>query len=394
MSGYMTPGDRGDSESRNVADVYTGLSDVLARESNTPVEYYRVGSELNPISGDGLDAATTESFYTCHQCDNQESRLDLALNKILSSPRDALSVLLSDLFITERAISGTSFDKLRRPLRQIIQRGQTVAIFAIKGQFHGVIQDFIDDPFAKVRDATSRPLFVVLVGPRERVERAAMLFEQNVLFDSSKESHFILFSTRFARKPFSNTEGINWFYPAGHVEVLEPIGRGHSLPVVRLWPHGNVKYIIPVSRIVLPYALEPHASVDVSIWRKNAYATGCADAWQSINPFAGVASISQTNGAIALSFFSDNNSRHKLLTDETYLATAKIVGAERPPSLPAWTREWSFEDENAKALRSEHPAFFPARNFTRLAETLKDAVADNAHDETLGQLSVVIEMKE
>lgn len=168
MVGYIRGGDQA---TRLMPDLIGMLPEFqqIDRGATTVWRFDRTMTELDEA---GRETMQTEAGYLCPpgnpNCDAQESHIDAVLEKIAAEPADALSVVVSDLWLVNDEVLTSSGVAFARPLGAIFDTGRGIAVYGFESPYAGRVSDL---PSGR-RDVTAsgRYLFVLVAGPQARLD--------------------------------------------------------------------------------------------------------------------------------------------------------------------------------------------------------------------------------
>jgi hypothetical protein len=133
---------------------------------------WRFDRNFTQLDQAGLQKLQADAGYLCPagqpNCDAQESHVDAVFERIAAEPADALSVIVSDLWLVNDEVLTSSGVALARPFGKIFASGRGIAIYGFESPYAGRVSDL---PSGR-RDVTARGrhLFVVVAGPTARLE--------------------------------------------------------------------------------------------------------------------------------------------------------------------------------------------------------------------------------
>lgn len=168
MVGYIRGGD---ATKRLMPDLVGMLPELpqIDRGSTTVWRFDRTFTELDQA---GREKMQTEAGYLCPagnpNCDAQESHIDAVFEKIADEPSDALSVVVSDLWLVNDEVLTSSGVAFARPFGTILSSGRGIAVYGFESPYAGRVSDLPSNR----RDvtATGRYIFVMVAGPQARLD--------------------------------------------------------------------------------------------------------------------------------------------------------------------------------------------------------------------------------
>lgn len=400
MVGFLrgaTPGER------PLADLITMLPQ-LANIDRSKLELVRFDRKVTPIAAAEMARLQTDAAYPCPagnpRCDSQESHLDQALARIAAADRNGLSVIVSDLWLTNSEVRTTDGVALARPLADILASGRGVAVYGFESPYSGRVFDLPSGSPAVA--ATRRYLFVVAVGPPARLAalHAAMKRAPSASIQRDLQSgraHHALFTTEPVDAAAAGTQGFG--APDG-----KALARGSFLPV-----RAGVR--IPQFTLNRSAALRASedeggadwAGVQPATIRPGAVWTGSSRgrtqmfrmAATSCRPDGGDwRAQGRFEGGWQGQDFALRPRDLATLPGGTYLMVGNVerIDLQSPNPATQWLRDWSFgaEGEGAAVRRS----VMPTLNLAEIARLLENALAQAAetHPIHVGGFAVVVQI--
>ncbi len=380
---------------RGATAVDRPLQDLVARLPwiagglQRPAAYTLFGRDLHPLPAGREDLLASDAPYACHApalpCDNQETRLDRVLARIKAQPADHLAVVVTDLFLTGQDLSAGPA-ALSGPLSDMLASGRAIGVVGVRAPYAGPVYDIPNaPPFA---GATSHPLFVVLVGPVERVvafhERLGRLgggFSGRGGGWSLFTLHPLAPKTAGAR-PLAVTPGA----ALAEAPVLPPragldvqqlvLRRGAALrSLARGGEAGEAAFTAHPADEARPGAVWSGALEPVvRLWRARSAAAVChKGAWTAVGRLPTGWSV---DGPAPRFVLRPAEAAAHLPPGGVYLLAASLERPrlETPNPADRWMRDWSFDASSAPAVLARRPAFFPTLNLGETADLLEEAL--------------------
>ena len=386
MAGFIrgaTPGDR-------------PLQDLVARLPwiagglQRPAAFTLFGRDLHPLPAGREDLLASDAPYACRTgdvlpCDNQETRLDKVLARIKAQPADRLAVVVTDLWLTGQDLSAGPA-ALSGPLSDVLAAGRAVGVAGVKAPYAGPVYDIPNAP--PFTGATSHPLFVLLVGPLERVAAFHERLGRLGGGFSGRGDGWSLFTLHplapkaAGARPLTVTSGL----ALAEAPVLPPrdgldlqqlvLRRGAALrSLARGGDAGEAIFTAhPAAEarpgVVWTGALEPVTR----LWRAKSPAAVChAGAWTDVGRLPVGWS---TSGPAPRFTLRPAEAAAHLPPGGVYLLAASLERPrlETPNPADRWMRDWSFDASSAPAVLARRPAFFPTLNLGETADLLEEAL--------------------
>ena len=390
MAGFIrgaTPGDR-------------PLQDLVARLPwiagglQRPAAFTLFGRDLHPLPAGREDLLASDAPYACRTggalaCDNQETRLDKVLAAIKAQPAGHLAVVVTDLWLTGQDLSAGPA-ALSGPLSDMLASGRAIGVAGVRAPYAGPVYDIPNAP--PFGGATSHPLFVLLVGPVERVaafhERLGRLGGGFSAPDGARGGGWSLFTLHplapraAGARPLTVTPGA----ALAEAPVLPPragldvqqlvLRRGAALrSLARGGDAGEADYTAHPAAEARPGAVWSGALAPVvRLWRARSPAAVChAGAWTDVGRLPTGWSM---QGAAPRFRLRPAEAAAHLPPGGVYLLAAGLERPrlETPNPADRWMRDWSFDASSAPAVLARRPAFFPTLNLGETADLLEEAL--------------------
>ena len=156
---------------RPLQDLVARMPWLVGSTAGAPMSFTLFGAGLHHLNRSEVDRLATVAPYSCRggaDCDNQQTRLDLVLEAIKALPTDHMAVVVTDLWLSAADLPAAGPAALAAPLSAILQQGRDLGVLGIATAYNGPIFDIPNAP--TYHGARSHPLFVLLIGPTDRVE--------------------------------------------------------------------------------------------------------------------------------------------------------------------------------------------------------------------------------
>jgi hypothetical protein len=349
-----------------------------------------------PLSDAQVRDATRAGWYS-----GKDAPLDVPLAKALTRPKEDLTVVVTDLFLSDGEMAGQPFYALRKPLAAALRDDRAIGILGIRHNFNGTIYD-IPGKVAEYHEAKSRPLMLLMIGPTDRILEFKRRIDSEFLKERPEESNFLLFTAKpntgfygihhWGDKFIASTSGVSYsseFAAALGAEKIPQIeaSKKKSEPLTTR---------LALSDLWLKQAPAPaRVLTDARIWRltkKNA--SRCLPSrWDSrdieVPPLA--ASLDQS---LSLDIEVLPQKAREDVDVGRYLVAARMtfsgIDLEQRGK---WLTKWGFNEPEAATILASKPAFFPTLNLARLGNALRDVLAETLADMPAAEIAVAINLK-
>lgn len=380
MSGFNAGRTR---ELRPLGDL---LNIIAARgsEYNT-TSYFAFGRNIQEVSSETAQTYGTTGPYNCAagRCDNQESRLDNVLREAASAGQSTLSVIISDLWLDNKAFSGSPQVALGQPLQQALQNGLAIGVIGIKSPFSGAVYDV--PGVGTYRGATELPLYVLAIGPEEDVATLyTTLTQSGSPAFASDRTEYSLFSSE-DNNPVSIPDFIAVGVGAEAANVLSD-GLLATTPQYRLdlgiaeSQNGQLGRTFDIDTNLRPGLVwQGQLNGTTTAWRltdEDGLSECRPGTWQRVDELNGLWQP-RPNEPEKVTFSFGSALGRQLRPDNVYYLEARLGSG--PPTSPndatQWMRDWSLGSENAEVLASEAATSFKTLNLADLSAILEQELS-------------------
>jgi hypothetical protein len=389
MVGYL----RGaTADRRPLQDLLASLTLVTAEGASAPAatRYNLFGARIRPLDAARADLLVREDPYLCNgaaaaagPCDNQESRLDVVLGRVAESPPASLAVVVTDLWLSTSEMSASGPMAVGAPVAQMLGQGRAVGVLGVRAPYRGPVYDLPGG--GTYAGATARPLYVLLIGPVERVTAVRDgLAKAGVRGFETADARWSLFTTTPASgaaataTPFQLTGGALTARPvlppsAGIAVQQLTLSAGAALQErVRPGPAGlSAASFDPATETAMRDGAvwQGPTRGATKVWRLKGDNPCAADAWTPLADYPD----GWSEGAFTL---AASEASARLPKGGTYLLSGTLTraGLTTPNPANAWMREWSFNPSTEPAVLAGKPTFFPTLHLAETARILESSL--------------------
>lgn len=397
MTAYLTGSTPLERPFQDLVDTLPAMADVQAGQ----IRYQLFGEKLRDLPSGAAASLLSPATYSCSGCDNQQSRLDVALKDIAAAPANSVSFLVTDLWLKNSEVKTTGAVAYTQPLTQIFKSGRAISVYGINAPYRGRIEDLpINEGVAPARRqvviAARRPLFLLVFGPKDQVAAVhrrmnrspSKLIADGMVSGAIKHSLFTLEPETPAAAEAKPLDG-------GASPMLAPYAFLRARQGVRVQQFQLLR--AEALRAAGPVAgpswsgPKPAAISDGAVWvgpmttratawrlkRDNDRCVADSD-WRMEGTYAGGWRKPGPDGLPTFELRPDEAAA--LLGKGDYL----IVGEVRRTSLavpnPAdeWMRQWGFASERETGVLARPPTPFPTLNLGEMARLMESAMAEAA----------------
>lgn len=404
MGGFVTP-PKNSSDAIWIMNALIQSLPTIARSVGGAALFYRSGDGRandstnidKPMSEQQLKEAVRPGWYN-----GIDAPLDLPLTQALLRKNDDVTILITDLFLSDSSLAGEPYYALKRPLDIALRSGKAIGILGIRHSFNGAIYDLPGKPANFVyNDAHARPLMLVMIGSSARVLAIKARIDSEFLRERSEESRFVLF-TSDSSLGFKGVDFWGDRYIAAGDSVTNSRGfgvnlDGASVPQIEFSrKQREVIGELDFSNLWLKGALRPgETRIESRMWwLEKPSAKRCEDRWDGpldlqVQPLR----ISLNDALTAKIEILPSEMRDDIVNGK-YLIVSRVIstGFQLDPTA-TWLSEWGFEPQSADALLAKKPKFFPVLNLSRLGRALRDVLNESTQPNTVAEIAMGIQLK-
>jgi hypothetical protein len=373
MQGFVRV-DRG--EQALYVDTVLGLRQVLEQVAGETA-FNSFGTGIRPLDPTELIASTHPEFYVCNQVNKSgcDTRLDMVLEAVAASDDNALSVVATDLFLSDRDLIGSTFGTMRNSLQRVLRGGKSIGVMAITAAFNGVIYD-LPGKKTKYTHQGKRPFFLLLIGGNDRkILKVEKIIEKQLLTDVPPERYRFALFTLHPAYPVTASAPLH-LEPGNAIVRTERLPKGPpELPVLVLRKGADhLTSRQPLLALQKPFTAPlGNFKLSDSLWMysdSSVCPTGTWLPWQERMVSAGADA-----GDLVVSL---NPAALRYLPARKFLLRAKINAASTGKSeqLTGWLHDWGFGNDQVDKILKQKPDVFPVLNLGQLGDSLQSIIDD------------------
>jgi hypothetical protein len=375
------------------------------------LNYHLFGAKVRPLNAAESVRLVQEDVYRCapgQVCDNQESRLDAVLAEVRQTPADGLSIVVSDLWLSSSTLATTGAVAVGAPLVAMLGEGRSVGVLGLRAPYQGGVYDLPSG--AAYTMAGQRPLYVLLIGPADKVEALRRWYAQDGTAGfADGDARFSLFTLDPVKPGGGGPTQVHLTGGALQQRPFLPPSSGIALNQIVLKADAAVRERVrpgPAGPSSLSIAVDPEDRVRpgavwrgpsqgrTQVWRLKGGNPCAAGAWTALGDLQG-----GWSGPGGRSFsLPASDAAVKLPKGGDYLLVGALQRAEltTPNSANGWMRDWSFNSSTEAAVLRSRPEFFPTLNRAETARQLETALAEAAarRPVALGGFAVAVRVQD
>jgi hypothetical protein len=392
MAGYID----GAAEARRpFQDLIATIPDLFPT-ATSPVTFRAFGSRIREVPRGAQAQLLQRGFYACGggaQCDNGETRLDLAMSAIEREP-DRLAIVVTDMWFADPSSVTTGLVPLARPLENILAGGRTIGVYGVRAPYRGTIFDLPGGQTARFDG--DRPLVVLAIGPAERVAQfgeelarsSSSYLAESMQRGTMKQAMFTIDPALPAQREAAPLSGGTdpRIRRAPVLDALErvrvqqfSIARDAALRPPRD-PAAPPAWEGPADETFIPNAVwRGPLATRTRVWERRGDTCTAAD-WPG-QPAAYDKGWSEAAAGKRRFALDPGEFVGSFRRPGVYLLTAEVArtALEQPNPATAWMRQWSFSaGQGASAATAGEPGFFRTLHLSEFARLLENSLTEAA----------------
>ena len=389
MSGFT----KSQSDEVNLFGPILNSLQQASQSLGTETSYNTFGSRFQTIDENRASLVTTQEFYKCTQSAQacvKKDRIN-GLSKVLSVAKkntDSTVIIVTDLFVSTSETLAKNAERIKKPLREIFNNGQSVGIFGVSSSYNGKISGIPTEDglgYVTYSKATKRPFYIIVIGSGENINFIEDKLKKNQkLQDAIAENpdtyKFTMITSNVISENLntnkkvkdkdlinisSQSEGYKFKYK-DNLPIYEFITSKNNFEL----KFNNSDFIVPGSNGVAKYKIEEHLWSLRGACKKN-------DKWGKSKRENLVEPVI-TDETLTLKFFEDT----KLKWGYRWFMLANVYTARNGSSTQDEFKDWDLTDSDAANHMQSDPKLFKTLNLMNIIEMIDD-VANEEFKPTL-----------
>ena len=389
MSGFT----KSQSDEVNLFGPILNSLQQASQSLGTETSYNTFGSRFQTIDENRASLVTTQEFYKCTQSAQacvKKDRIN-GLSKVLSVAKkntDSTVIIVTDLFVSTSETLAKNAERIKKPLREIFNNGQSVGIFGFSSSYNGKISGIPTEDglgYVTYSKATKRPFYIIVIGSGENINFIEDKIKKNQkLQDAIAENpdtyKFTMITSNVISENLntnkkvkdkdlinisSQSEGYKFKYK-DNLPIYEFITSKNNFEL----KFNNSDFIVPGSNGVAKYKIEEHLWSLRGTCKKN-------DKWGKSKRENLVEPVI-TDETLTLKFFEDT----KLKWGYRWFMLANVYTARNGSSTQDEFKDWDLTDSSAANHMQSDPKLFKTLNLMNIIEMIDD-VANEEFKPTL-----------
>ena len=370
-------------------DVIDDLQQISENVGNKTY-YHRFGSKVEPIKENEIAGVTKLSFYVCKdsqaKCNNQETRIELPF-KAAKANKDGTYVIVTDLFLSNNQLVGSTLASLTKPLKSILKDGNSIGIFGVMSSFNGNIYDIPTKQGGTIKysDAKKRPFYIIVIGNQKNINQIKKNLEEQHFIDAEDQYKFALITSSPVLQNLNNEKIITEDNIAriSNSENFKFEYTDNNLPIYKFDTDNKkkIKFKISMDEIIVPGSAGiGEYSLKENLWSSKETKCKKIDDWRKTK-HKDISKLKASDTELTIDMFK-GVSLKKLFRGMRHFYTVSIY-ADKPGNLSEEKfKDWSIRDSDAEDFTNQSPVEFKTLNLTKIIKIL-NSVANDAFEPTL-----------
>ena len=372
----------------------------------TETSYNTFGSRFQTIDENRASLVTTQEFYKCTQSAQacaQKDRVN-GISKVLNVAKknqDSTVIIVTDLFLSTSETLAKNAEKIKSPLREIFNNGQSVGVFGISSSFNGKISGIPTGDglgYASYSKATKRPFYIIVIGSgeninfiREKLENNQKL--QDKLAEEPDAYHFSMITSNVIQTNLNIDKQIT----ENNLLNISPQSEGYkfkyenNLPIYQFitseknfeLEFNNSDFQVPGSNGVSDY------KIDVDLWSSRE--TSCKDKnkWAKSKRENLVGDENITDETLSINVFEDT----RLKWGYRWFALLNIYTKKNGSSSQDLFKIWDLNESDAASYLATEPKTFKTLNMMNLMEMISDVANEEFQPTLVASIALNFELE-
>ena len=404
MSGFT----KSQSEEVNLFGPILNSLQQASQSLGTETSYNTFGSRFQTIDENRASLVTTQEFYKCTQSAQacaQKDRIN-GISKVLNVAKknqDSTVIIVTDLFLSTSETLAKNAEKIKSPLRQIFNNGQSVGVFGISSSFNGKISGIPTGDglgYASYSKATKRPFYIIVIGSgeninfiREKLENNQKL--QDKLAEDPDAYHFSMITSNVIQKNLNVEKQIT----ENNLLNISPQSEGYkfkyqeNLPIYQFitseknfeLEFNNSDFQVPGSNGVSDY------KIDVDLWSSRE--TSCKDKskhkWAKSKRKDLVGPEDTNDERLLINVFE----KRPLKWGYRWFALLNIYTKKNGSSSQDQFKTWDLNENDAASHLSSEPKIFKTLNLMNLIEMVNDVANEEFKPTLVASIALNFELE-
>ena len=378
----------------------------VSQSLGTETIYNTFGSRFETIDENRASLVTTQKFYTCTQsaqnCAVKDRISDLS--KVLGFAKkktDSTIIIVTDLFVSTSETLAKNAERLKKPLKEIFNKNQSIGIFGVSSAFNGKISGIPSETgigYVSYSEATKRPFYIIVIGSGENINFVKAKIEKNQkLQDSIAEDPDTYKFTMITSNVVSKNLNVDKKILDKNLTNINAQSEGYkfqykdNLPIYEFvtskknfeLKFDNSDFIVPGSNGVSEYKIEQQLwSLRGSCKKNDKWGKSKRNNFVSHNPDV-------TDDTLTLNFFENKG----LTWGLRWFTFINVYTARNGSSSQDEFKNWDLTDSSAAGHLKSQPKFFKTLNLMTIIEMFNDIANEEFKPTLVASIALNFELE-
>ena len=401
MSGFT----KSQSEEVNLFGPILNSLQQASQSLGTETSYNTFGSRFQTIDENRASLVTTQEFYKCDQSAQacvKKDRIN-GLSKVLGVAKkntDSTVIIVTDLFVSTSETLAKNAERIKKPLREIFNNGQSVGIFGVSSSYNGKISGIPTEDglgYVTYSKATKRPFYIIVIGSGENINFIEEKLKKNQkLQDAIAENPDTYKFTMITSNVISENLNTNKKIEAKNLTNISSQSEGYkfeykeNLPIYEFitsksnfeLKFDNSKFIVPGSSGVAEYKIVQELWSLRGSCKKNSK-------WGKSKRKNFISVDDVNDDTLTLKFFEEK----KLNWGLRWFLLAEVYTARNGNSTQDEFKDWDLTDSEAANHMQSDPKTFKTLNLMNIIEMIDDVANEEFKPTKVASIAMNFELE-
>ena len=386
-------------------NLYVSVIDDLqqiAENVGSKTYYHKFGNKVAPIKENEIARVIKPTFYECKdavaKCDNQYTALQLPF-KAAKANTDGTYIIVTDLFLENKQLVGSTLSALTKPLKSILKKGKSIGIFGVMSSFNGKIWGIPtrEGPTMSYSEAQKRPYYIIVIGDQKNINQVRKNLEEQHFIDGDEAYKYALITSSPVSQNLNQakvikannignlakTDGFKFEYLDNDLAFYRFITKKKKEIKIKI---KKSDFIVNGSSGVSSYR------IDESLWwNEEKKCRKIEEPWTKTKHDK-ISSYSEKD-----EFFYINTFKHASLkgffSKFRYFYLINLYAEQPGKASETIFEDWSIRDSEAQDFTDENPTVFKTLNLTKVIKILNSVANDAFEPKLIASIAMNFEVE-
>ena len=375
-------------------NLYVSVIDDLqqiAENVGSKTYYHKFGNKVAPIKENEIARVIKPTFYECKdavaKCDNQYTALQLPF-KAAKANTDGTYIIVTDLFLENKQLVGSTLSALTKPLKSILKKGKSIGIFGVMSSFNGKIWGIPtrEGPTMSYSEAQKRPYYIIVIGDQKNINQVRKNLEEQHFIDGDEAYKYALITSspvsqnlnqaKVLREStigsLSKTDGFKFEYLDNDLAFYQFVTTKKRKITMKI---KKSDFIVNGSSGVSSYSIQ-----ESLWWNEEKKCRKIKEPWKKTN-HEKISTAQEKDEFLHLNVFKKAPLK-TFFSKFRYFYLINIYAEQPGKASETIFEDWSIRDSEAQDFTDENPVEFKTLNLTKVIKIL-NSVANDAFEPKL-----------